>query len=704
MPLKQLKWLFFCVTVFLVQGEYNTSRWATEIHTEIVTQTLATGCDPQVDKGCSGPTEKLEPSKENNIDGVTQELSEVTAAVSPSERNGMTRDLESSGWRDHGTTEDLKTGVRGETTEDFSTGFRGGTIVGEGYETSSSPAVSSHHVLPRTVANAQEGRTNFASILNILSNETTTEFSGASTEKKQEEEQNIDIPPCVKCQNVIRNPFLSDEQRLFESLFASYKKSLRPLRKGSDMLTVYFSLIIKDIIDVDERNQLLKLNVQLNETWVDHILHWNPEEFGGITELRIPASEMWIPDITLYNTGDSAVLAQGNVTSSNVILRYDGHVSLISKPFVQHSTCLLNIRYFPFDVQKCSLKFGSWTFDQRLVDLLNGTAGPAFKDFVPNEQWDLGFSFFRRNVEWYECCPQRYVDITLYMGLRRKPLYYIHKLVMPILLLSALSMVGFLMPYNVGVVKANLSISLFLSMTVFLLLVAETIPRTSTHVPLVTQYYITIMILIALSTAMNIAILNIFHLGKESAKDVPRWMRRVIFFYLARIMLMEDIVAYWKKTVKKFPQKSKDAAEREAMLRRQRWFASRYGIKYNPKENVLINNLKSDADSLESLLHVEHTQPEPEETFHEYDNIDEKIPLVWRVRIKNIDSSVSNIHKHMVNVQKKQGKLQKSKREWALVATVMDRLFFIIYASTTISLSFFILVLAPQRQLELERE
>lgn len=133
-------------------------------------------------------------------------------------------------------------------------------------------------------------------------------------------------------------------------------------------------------------------------------------------------------------------------------------------------------------------------------------------------------------------------------------------------------------------------------------------------------------------------------------------------------------------------------------------YHDRYGIKYNPKENVLINNLKSDADSLESLLHVEHTQPEPEETLHEYDTIDEKIPLVWRVRIKNIESSVSNIHKHMVNVQKKQGKLQKSKREWALVATVMDRLFFIIYASTTISLSFFILVLAPQHQRELERE
>ncbi|PIK45714.1 putative neuronal acetylcholine receptor subunit alpha-10 [Apostichopus japonicus] len=499
----------------------------------------------------------------------------------------------------------------------------------------------------------------------------------------------------------IQNPMISDEQRLFESLFKNYRKALRPLRKGSEILTVSFSLVIKDIFDVDERNQVLKMNVQLNESWVDQILHWNPEEFGGISELRIPASEIWIPDITLYNTGDSAVLAQGNITSSNVILRYDGFIRLTTKPFVQHSTCLLSIRYFPFDVQTCKLKFGSWTFDQRLVDLVNGTPGPLYSDFEQNEQWHLEYAFFKRHVLFYVCCPQRYVDVTLCMGLKRKPQYYIHKLVMPILLLSALSMVGFLMPYNVGVVKANLSISLFLSMTVFLLLVAETIPRTSSELPIVTQYYISIMILIALSTGMNIAILNIFHLGKESAQNVPRWMRRAVFFYLARIMLMEDIVAYWKKSVKRHPQKNKDAAEREAVLRRQRWFASRYGIKYNPKENVLINNLKTDSGSTESLLHDENSHMEQEENLSEYEHIDEKIPIIWRVRLKNIEGSVSNVHQHMIGAHKKRTKLQKSKREWALVATVMDRLFFIIYSTTTISVTFYILMWIPRWQVPL---
>lgn len=125
-----------------------------------------------------------------------------------------------------------------------------------------------------------------------------------------------------------------------------------------------------------------------------------------------------------------------------------------------------------------------------MVDVINGTAGPELRTFRDNEQWHLEYAYFNRSVISYTCCPEKYVDITLCMGLKRRPLYYIHKLVMPILLLSALSMVGFLMPYNVGVVKANLSVSLFLSMTVFLLLVAETIPRTSSDVPIVSEYIV----------------------------------------------------------------------------------------------------------------------------------------------------------------------------------------------------------------------
>lgn len=35
--------------------------------------------------------------------------------------------------------------------------------------------------------------------------------------------------------------------------------------------------------------------------WVDESLKWNPDEFGGVKVIRIPAERVWRPDVILYN-------------------------------------------------------------------------------------------------------------------------------------------------------------------------------------------------------------------------------------------------------------------------------------------------------------------------------------------------------------------------------------------------------------------
>ena len=170
---------------------------------------------------------------------------------------------------------------------------------------------------------------------------------------------------------------------------------------------------------------------------------------------------------------------------SNALVNHNGQVDLWSKPTLVKSTCKVDVKYFPFDEQLCSMKFGSWTYTSFQMNLDKHTDKPDLSTFVVNEQWDLKFVVAHRNIEKYECCPERYHDVTFYIGLKRKPLYYIYNLIMPCILLSSLSMLGFFMPYDVGVVKVSLSITLILSLTVFLLLVAEMMPRTSDEVPLI---------------------------------------------------------------------------------------------------------------------------------------------------------------------------------------------------------------------------
>ncbi|CAG2167599.1 unnamed protein product [Oppiella nova] len=68
-----------------------------------------------------------------------------------------------------------------------------------------------------------------------------------------------------------------------------------------DKLTVKMGLKLSQLIDVNLKNQIMTTNVWVNQEWMDHKLKWDPEEYGGVSQLYVPAEEIWLPDIVLYN-------------------------------------------------------------------------------------------------------------------------------------------------------------------------------------------------------------------------------------------------------------------------------------------------------------------------------------------------------------------------------------------------------------------
>lgn len=37
------------------------------------------------------------------------------------------------------------------------------------------------------------------------------------------------------------------------------------------------------------------------QQWTDVNLKWNPEDYGGVKQIRIPSDDIWRPDLVLYN-------------------------------------------------------------------------------------------------------------------------------------------------------------------------------------------------------------------------------------------------------------------------------------------------------------------------------------------------------------------------------------------------------------------
>ncbi|XP_041894905.1 CHRNA7-FAM7A fusion protein isoform X2 [Corvus kubaryi] len=265
------------------------------------------------------------------------------------------------------------------------------------------------------------------------------------------------------------------QRKLYKELLKNYNPLERPVANDSQPLTVYFTLSLMQIMDVDEKNQVLTTNIWLQMYWTDHYLQWNVSEYPGVKNVRFPDGLIWKPDILLYNSADERFDATFH---TNVLVNSSGHC-----------------QYLP----------------------------PG----VPG----------KRTESFYECCKEPYPDVTFTVTMRRRTLYYGLNLLIPCVLISALALLVFLLPADSGE-KISLGITVLLSLTVFMLLVAEIMPATSDSVPLIAQYFASTMIIVGLSVVVTVIVLQYHHHDPDGGK-MPKWTRIILLNWCAWFLRMK---------------------------------------------------------------------------------------------------------------------------------------------------------------------
>ncbi|XP_057665387.1 neuronal acetylcholine receptor subunit alpha-7 isoform X4 [Diorhabda carinulata] len=323
------------------------------------------------------------------------------------------------------------------------------------------------------------------------------------------------------------------EKLLLTNLLANYNVLERPVANESEPLEVKFGLTLQQIIDVDEKNQLLITNIWLSLEWNDYNLRWNESDYGGVKDLRITPNKLWKPDVLMYNSADEGF---DGTYQTNVVVKHNGSC-LYVPPGIFKSTCKIDITWFPFDDQHCDMKFGSWTYDGNQLDLvLNSEDGGDLSDFITNGEWYLIGMPGKKNTIVYQCCPEPYVDVTFTIQIRRRTLYYFFNLIVPCVLISSMALLGFTLPPDSGE-KLTLGVTILLSLTVFLNLVAETLPQVSDAIPLLGTYFNCIMFMVASSVVLTVVVLN-YHHRTADIHGMPQWIKSVFLQWLPWILGM----------------------------------------------------------------------------------------------------------------------------------------------------------------------
>ncbi|XP_018653689.1 nAChR subunit (ShAR1-beta-like) [Schistosoma mansoni] len=342
------------------------------------------------------------------------------------------------------------------------------------------------------------------------------------------------------------------EKRLLKYLFDqkrwdAHNPMERPVSVDGKAVQVFLKCFLNQIMDVDEKNQVLSTILWLDLKWSDYHFHWNASDYENIRQINLPPERIWKPDILLYNSASEKF---DQIFPTKVIVRNNGHIQWVP-PGLFHSICDIEVNWFPFDSQNCIMKLGTWTYQGNTVDLKlqcdNETEDvdqPChymndvdLSAYLAHSEWALESASIKRNIQTYGGEDQTYIDVTIYVYMQRRALYYMFNIIIPCMIMSMMALLVFTLPPEANE-KIVLGVTTLLSLTMLLQLVADKLPQTSSGNPVLVLYFTCTMILCSLSLVCAVVLLNCHH-HTGGIVYVPWWIEILINTWLASILRID---------------------------------------------------------------------------------------------------------------------------------------------------------------------
>lgn len=358
---------------------------------------------------------------------------------------------------------------------------------------------------------------------------------------------------------------------------------------------------------------------------------------------------------------------------TRIRVRHDGYCYWAA-PFIFKTACPFDVRDFPFDAQQCELKFGSWQFHMGQLDLIRKRdVAPLAKERVDNGEWNVTTIKIEKNVIVYACCPdEKYPDITFTINLQRRSLFYTYNLIVPNFIIALLAFFSFYIPVECGE-RISFVITVLLSMTVFLLLVAESIPPTSEGVPVIGMYYTTSIIEVALALVATGISLKVYYSYLYGKGLSPR-LRRFLFDRIAPLLYVDTKLVGGTERLKNkscnpfsFLKKLKNRSAQNSDI-------SMYSVSENPAK--LANGVSNVEKNGAKLLSVDvRTTPGLSNEL-----LEPTIELQdQELRQRSKKSSMTSELQTISSAVKDQKDSEKQAAECRIAAAIVDRAFMVLF-------------------------
>ena len=310
------------------------------------------------------------------------------------------------------------------------------------------------------------------------------------------------------------------------------------------------------------------------------------------------------------------------------------------------SECKIDVEFFPFDEQSCILQFGSWTYSSDSIDVHPKESEADLSNYITNGEWDIIDIKAKRREDIFPCCKESYPSIIFTVRVRRRMLYYVSNLIIPCAVIAALAFLSFYLPVDSGE-RISLVITVLLAMTVYMLMVSNSMPPTSEVIPLIGKYYLAVMIEIALCLVATCITIRWHH----NDTPIPRWLHSIVVRVCGRFFCA-------------------NGSERPFLG--------------TPSTNSY--NVNNNEKALATI------------TRHQHPNTTNTGTVQLREITNHPMSDMESIHSNLTVLSKKVQSDETEegiRQDWKTAAQVLDRLFFIIFLGTFLLFSVIIFAAVP---------
>ncbi|RUS87381.1 hypothetical protein EGW08_004835 [Elysia chlorotica] len=325
---------------------------------------------------------------------------------------------------------------------------------------------------------------------------------------------------------VVEGATQNDYYSLMDNLFAAYKPEVRPTFAG-EATYLFVALHLLSIQDLDERSQVLETSIILEAVWLDSWLSWNQSQFGNVSEFLYPQSKIWLPDVIIENSVES----QKELGYKTNMVRVDSDGWIHWKPSqVIKTSCDIDVTYYPFDTQTCSIIVSTWmsTQDEIDIDPQAASTGLILDKYSSSGTWELVSNSLETLAN-----ERNLTRVQFKLKLKRLTRFYVLNIILPVLFLSFTASLVFFLPADAGE-KIGMGITVLLAYAVYLTIIADNMPQTSLQVSYLAVYLTLLLGLTAMGVVLAVVVLHIHHkpddctIG-ERTENITRKLRNVLY-------------------------------------------------------------------------------------------------------------------------------------------------------------------------------